>query len=195
MGSVYTNLKYGKSLASEFQNLPGHFYEYSAFPLTGNHNPVQMLDFKNKVVLVVNIASQCGYTASNNKLLSSLAKKYQDRSDFVILAFPCAQFAGQEYSDSKQICDAHMDGLKSCKECIGKDFILMDKVDVNGATAHNLFKFLRLNSSLFDPASGSVSPIPWNYCKFLVDKNGSVKQFFKSGDMKDVESAIEQLLA
>lgn len=192
--SAVTSMKFGKSLASEFQNLPGHFYELSALQLTGQNTPVVMSEFKGKVVLVVNIASLCGYTAGNNKFLSSLAQKYSGRSDFVILAFPCSQFGGQEYSETKKICDSHMDGLKDCKECLGKNLILMEKVDVNGDTAHPVFKYLRLNSSLFDEKNGKVSSIPWNYCKFLIDGEGSVKQFFKSGDYKEVEAALSQLL-
>jgi glutathione peroxidase-family protein len=154
-----------------------------------------MMDFKDKIVLVVNIASMCGYTAKNNKFIAALAKKYQDHKDFVILAFPCSQFGGQEYSDAKKICDSHMDGLRDCKECIGKNLILMQKVDVNGDTAHPLFKFMRLHSPLLDQSSGKVDNIPWNYCKFLIDRQGTVKQFFKSGDLKDVEVAIDGLLA
>jgi len=193
--STYSNMKYGKNLAADFKNLPAHFYEFSAAPLMGDKTPIKMADFKNKVVLVVNIASQCGYTASNNKMIAALAKKHEARTDFVILAFPCDQFGGQEYSDPIKICDAHMNGLKDCKTCIGKNLLLMDKIDVNGDSADMLFKYLRLNSSLFSPASGAVSPIPWNYCKFLIDKEGSVKQYFKSGDMKEVETAVDQLLA
>ena len=87
-----------------------------------------------------------------------------------------------------------MDGLKDCKECIGKNLILMEKVEVNGPDAHNLFKFLRLHSPLFESSSGAVNSIPWNYCKFLVDKNGQVYNFFKMGDTKEVETAIDSLL-
>jgi len=192
--STYTQMKYGKGLAAEFRSLPASFYEYSALPLIGEQIPISMADFKGKVVLVVNIASQCGYTSGNNKFLSQLALKYKDRNDFVILAFPCDQFGGQEYSETKKICDAHMDGLKDCKECIGKNLRLMQKVDVNGDTANPLFKFLRLNSPLLDQAKGTVGTIPWNYCKFLIDREGAVKHYFKSGDYKEVESGVEATL-
>ena len=88
-----------------------------------------------------------------------------------------------------------MDGLKDCKECIGQNLLLMQKVDVNGENAHPLYKFLRLNSPLFDEESQTLKPIPWNYCKFLIDKDGKVTKFFKSGDTKDIEIAVESLLS
>lgn len=193
--SAYTSVKFGKDKAAGFQDLPAQIYEASANAvLPSPSHPFPFGELKGKVVLVVNIASMCGYTAGNNKWISSLAQKFADRKDFALLAFPCAQFGGQEHSEESKICSAHMDGLKDCKECWGKDLFLMEKVDVNGDDAHPIFKYLRLNSSLFDDKSGKVASIPWNYCKFLLDKEGNVKGFFKSGDTDNVEQAIENLL-
>jgi glutathione peroxidase len=190
VASAYTSIKYGKDVISP--NLPATFYELKASTLS----PKQPLDFaslKEKVVLVVNIASMCGYTAGNNKFLSNLASEYKGREDFVILAFPCGQFAGQELADETKVCAAHMEGLKDCKECLGKSLMLMEKVDVNGDSAHEVFKWLRTNSELYK--EGKVAPIPWNYGKFLIGTDGKVVQFFKSGAYDEVKSAVAAELA
>ncbi len=190
IASCYTNMKYGKDKISE--SLPASFYELNAFTLQG-HKPVAFSQFRDKVVLVVNIASLCGYTAGYNKFLSSLASGLKSREDFVILAFPCGQFGGQEHSEEKAVCSAHLDGLKDCKECFDRSLLLMEKVDVNGDTAHEVFKWLRSHSSLND-GKGKVSPIPWNYGKFLINKQGQVETFFKSGEYDEVTKAVNTLL-
>jgi peroxiredoxin len=185
---MYTNYKSGKEVPAS--NLPGSFFDLSA-KCSVPAKVYNFADLKGKLVLIVNVASLCGYTNSNNQFLAKLAKKHQE--DLVVCCFPCGQFNSQEYEDSSKVCDSHMAGLKECKECFGKSVLIFEKVDVNGDSAHDAFKFLKSNSSLFDSKSGKVSPIPWNYCKFLVDRNGQVVNFFASGDMKEVEDAVEKL--
>ena len=134
------------------------FYAYSA---TLNNGTVKKLStYKGKVLLVVNTASQCGFTPQY-KGLQGLYAKYKDRG-FAVLAFPCDQFGHQEPGSD--------DEIKSfCETNYGIGFPLFSKVEVNGDNAHPLYKFLKSEKGgLLGDA------IKWNFTKFLVDKQGNV---------------------
>ncbi|MFD2202486.1 glutathione peroxidase [Shivajiella indica] len=138
------------------------FYEFKAKTLQGKE--VSMDEFKGKTVLVVNTASQCGLTPQFEGL-EKLYEKYKDKG-LVILGFPCNQFGNQEPGDEKSISEG-------CVLNYGVTFPMFSKIDVNGDTAHPLFKYLK--SKL-----GGIlgSKIKWNFTKFLVDENGRpVKRF------------------
>jgi len=139
--------------------------------------------YKGKVLLIVNVASHCGYTPQY-KGLEALYKKYQDQG-FVILGFPCNQFGGQEPgsdADIKQFCTSKYDVT----------FPLFDKIEVNGANRHPLYVLL----------AGPDSPFPgnitWNFNKFLIGKDGKILKRFDSKatpESPEVTQAIEAALA
>ncbi len=138
------------------------FYNFSAKDLQGQD--VEMNDLKGKVVLVVNTASECGFTPQLEGL-EKLNKKYKD-DGLVILGFPCNQFGKQEPGDEKSIAEG-------CVVNYGVTFPMFSKVDVNGKEAHPLFKYLK--SEL-----GGIlgSKIKWNFTKFLIDRTGKPVERF-----------------
>uniref|UniRef100_A0A6B2LMJ7 Glutathione peroxidase n=1 Tax=Arcella intermedia TaxID=1963864 RepID=A0A6B2LMJ7_9EUKA len=120
-------------------------------------NPVDFTQFKDKVVLVVNVASNCGYTKIHYEQLPFLYKKYNSRG-LEIVAFPCNQFGLQEPGDNEQI--------KQVAESYGLNFRLMDKIEVNGENAHPLWEYLK--------GQTGGSDVKWNFSKFLINKKGQV---------------------
>ena len=118
---------------------------------------------KGKVLLIVNTASKCGFTPQYEGL-ENLYQEYADQG-LEILAFPCNQFMGQEPGTNEEI-----------KEFVtshyGVNFQLFSKVDVNGPHTHEVYRFLRRNSPLYDKKKDQVQNIPWNFTKFLVDSEG-----------------------
>jgi glutathione peroxidase len=133
-------------------------YDFSA--KLNNGSVAKLSNFKGKVLLVVNTASQCGFTPQY-KGLQELYAKYKDRG-FAVLAFPCDQFGHQEPGGD--------DEIKSfCETNYGVDFPLFAKIEVNGDNADPLYKFLKSKKGgLLGDA------IKWNFTKFLIDKQGNV---------------------
>lgn len=139
-------------------------------------------DFKDKVVLIVNTASKCGFTPQYAGL-KALHEKYKDKG-LVVIGFPCNQFGGQEPCDAKEI-----EG--ECLVNYGVTFKITEKVDVNGENEHSIFHFLK--HSL--PGFLGFEDIKWNFTKFLVDKNGNPnKRYGSAEEPKDMEGDIEELL-
>ena len=139
--------------------------------------------YKGKVLLVVNVASKCGYTPQYTALESTY-KKYSDQG-FVILGFPCNQFGGQEPGSNEEI-------KQFCSSKYSVTFPLFDKLEVNGANRHPLYVML----------AGKESPFPgdikWNFTKFLVGKDGKIIKRFESKvtpDSPEVIAAVEAALA
>jgi glutathione peroxidase len=126
---------------------------------------ISLSSFKNKVLLIVNVASKCGFTKQYEGL-EALYQKYKDRG-LVILGFPCNQFGGQEPGDEAQI-------KEFCSLNFGVSFPLFAKVDVNGENAHPLFQYLKSNC----PGVLGTEGIKWNFTKFLVDRSGMPKARF-----------------
>uniref|UniRef100_A0A182MI10 Glutathione peroxidase n=1 Tax=Anopheles culicifacies TaxID=139723 RepID=A0A182MI10_9DIPT len=121
---------------------------------------VSLEKYRGKVLLIVNIASQCGLTKGNYAELTELSQKYADK-DFKILSFPCNQFGGQmpEGDGEEMVCH-----LRSAKAEVGDVFA---KIDVNGDGAHPLYKYLKHKQG------GTLGDsIKWNFAKFLVNKDG-----------------------
>ena len=140
--------------------------------------PRTMRDYAGKTVLVVNVASKCGYTPQYAGL-EALWKKYQDKG-LVILGFPCDQFLGQEPGDEAQI-------QSFCQLNFGVSFPLFSKIEVNGGNAHPLFKLLKHEA----PGVLGTEAIKWNFTKFLVDKSGKVVERFGPRDTPEsIESKI-----
>ena len=160
--------------------MENNFYDFSAKDLGGRE--IAMSDFKNKIVLVVNTASECGLTPQFEGL-EALYKKYKDK-DFVILGFPCNQFGGQEPGDEATIATG-------CVLNYGVTFPMFSKVDVNGENAHPIFKFLKSNLKGF-----LTEGIKWNFTKFLIDKNGNPIKRYSPMDKPDkIEKDLAKILA
>lgn len=137
--------------------------------------------YKNKVMLIVNTASECGFTPQFEGL-QALYDKYKDQ-DFIILGFPCNQFGGQEPGTGEE-------ATQNCKINYGVSFPMHEKIDVKGEQQHPLFKFLtEAQNGFFN------EKIKWNFTKFLVDKSGNVVQRFSPQKKpSQLESEIEALL-
>ncbi len=156
-----------------------NIYQFSATSLQGKE--IKMEDYKGKTILIVNTASKCGLTPQY-KGLEELYKKYKDK-DFVILGFPCNQFANQEPGDEKSISEG-------CLINYGVTFPMFSKIDVNGDSAHPLYKYLK------NELKGTFgNKIKWNFTKFLIDKNGiPVKRFSPVTKPEKIEKYIEKHL-
>lgn len=138
------------------------FYQFTAESLQGTS--IAMSDFAGKLVLVVNTASQCGFTPQYSGL-EALYQKYKD-AGLVILGFPCNQFGGQEPGGAEEIA-------QTCQINYGVSFPMFAKVNVNGADAHPLFVWLTREL----PGLLGKS-IKWNFTKFLVGRDGKpLKRF------------------
>ncbi len=159
--------------------MENNFYDLKAVTL--NSEEVSMEKYKGKVILIVNTASKCGFTPQYAGL-EELYKKYKDKG-FVILGFPCNQFANQEPGDKDSISEV-------CFVNYGVTFDMFEKIDVNGENAHPIFKFLK--KSLKGLLS---SEIKWNFTKFLLDRNGiPVKRYAPVTKPEALIKDIEKLL-
>lgn len=145
-------------------------------------NEVSMSKYKNKVLLIVNVASKCGFTGQYEGL-ENLYKKYKDE-DFMILGFPSNQFSNQEPGSNKEI-------QEFCRLTYGVEFDMFAKVDVNGENEIPLYSYLKKEAS---GVFGTES-IKWNFTKFLVNKDGKViDRFGSTTKPKDIEDDIKKLL-
>lgn len=157
-----------------------HFYELGAKTTSGEE--IKMASYRNKVVLIVNTATKCGF-APQFKELEELHQKYKD-DGLVILGFPCNQFLNQEPETNSTM-------ESSCLRNFGVTFQLFEKCNVNGPDTHPVFSYLKSN------LNGFLSPrIKWNFTKFLIDKNGvPIKRFSSFVKPKSMEQYIKKLLS
>ena len=154
-------------------------YNYTVKDSKGND--VSMEEYKGKVVLIVNTATECGFTPQY-KDLQDLYLKYKDRG-FEILDFPCNQFAGQAPGTDEELASF-------CEKKYNTTFKTFAKIDVNGDNADPLFKFLKENSKGF-----ITEAIKWNFTKFLIDRNGKVvKRYAPTTNPSKIEGDIEKEL-
>jgi glutathione peroxidase len=156
-------------------------YNFSA-PLLDGHQ-VSLDQFQGQVLLIVNTASQCGFTPQY-AALEQLYRTYKERG-FAVLGFPCNQFGGQESGSEAEIG-------AFCEKNFGVSFPLFAKIEVNGPQAHPLYRFLtKAQRGIF----GSQK-IKWNFTKFLVDRQGNVvSRHAPATQPKALSAAIESLLA
>ena len=142
--------------------------------------------FRGRVLLIVNTASQCGFTPQYAGL-ESLYRAYKDRG-FAVLGFPSNQFGHQEPGSAEEIG-------AFCSKNYGVTFSIFAKIDVNGPRAHPLYQFLRHRQpGVLGPLG--ISRIKWNFTKFLADRGGNiVARYGPSTDPKSLIPAIERLLA
>lgn len=156
------------------------FYEFSAPLLDGK--PQSMADFRGKVVLVVNVASKCGFTPQYGGL-EALWRQYRDHG-LEVLGFPCNQFDEQEPGNADEIA-------QFCSLTYDVTFPLFTKIDVNGEDAHPIYNFLKSN----EPGAFGTEAIKWNFTKFLVDRSGKVvRRFDGAVEPADMATDVERLL-
>jgi glutathione peroxidase len=155
------------------------FYNFTATSLQGKE--ISMDTYKGKYILVVNTASKCGLTPQYEGL-EALYKKYKDKG-LVILGFPCNQFGKQEPGDEKSISEG-------CVINYGVTFQMFSKVDVNGETAHPIYKYLKKELGTL-----LGSKIKWNFTKFLIDPNGQpIKRFSSTTKPEKVDVFLKKYL-
>jgi glutathione peroxidase len=140
------------------------FYDIKINGLNGK--PIDLSDFKDRYVLVVNVASKCGFT-SQYKDLQALHDLYKDQ--LTIIGVPCNQFGGQEPGDADAI-------TSFCEVNYGVSFLMTEKVDVKGKSQHPLFAWLT-DKSLNGKQDSTVK---WNFQKYLIDGNGNFVDYFFS---------------
>ncbi|KAL0479046.1 hypothetical protein AKO1_007959 [Acrasis kona] len=145
-------------------------------------NQVCLDQYKGKVLLIVNVASKCGFSPQYGEL-QEIYERYKEQG-FEVLAFPCSQFLNQEFSEEQQICEF-------VKTKFNVTFPLFAKVNVNGSKADPLFKYLKKHTK----GSLGIKTITWNFTKFLVDTDGMpVKRYQSYTTPLSLEKDIKELL-
>ena len=155
-------------------------YDFEAQGIDGK--PVALSQYKGHPLLIVNTASACGFTPQFGGL-EELHKTYGDRG-LAVLGFPCNQFGAQDAGSNEEIG-------AFCQRNYGVSFQMMEKIDVNGAEAHPLYKWLAAEA----PGLLGSKAIKWNFTKFLVGRDGKVLKRYAPQDApkslaKDVEAAL-----
>ena len=148
----------------------------------GDGSTTDLSPEKGKVMLIVNVASKCGFTPQYEGL-EALQRQYRDKG-FSVLGFPCNQFGSQEPGDAEEIASF-------CKLTYDVDFPIYAKIDVNGDDAAPIYKYLK------DKAPGLLGSkaIKWNFTKFLVDRSGKVvKRYAPQTKPEELKQDIEALL-
>ncbi len=155
-------------------------YDFSATTIDGDEQKLSA--YRDKTLLVVNVASRCGFTPQYAGL-QVLYEKYRERG-LVVLGFPCDQFGHQEPGDEAQI-------REFCSLTYEVKFPMFAKIEVNGDNAHSLYRFLKQSAK---GVLGSES-IKWNFTKFLIDKHGRVLTRYAPTDTPEkIERDIVELL-
>lgn len=155
-------------------------YQFSAKDIRGHE--IKMSEFSGKTLLIVNTASHCGFTPQ----YKGLQELYQNNESkgLVVLGFPCNQFGAQEPGAENEISSF-------CETNYNISFPMFSKVDVNGANAHPIYKFLKKEA----PGLLGTEGIKWNFTKFLVDKSGHViKRYSPTDTPQDIEKEVNLLL-
>jgi glutathione peroxidase len=156
-------------------------YDFEASSIDGK--PVSLADYRGKVLLIVNTASQCGFTPQFTGL-EQLWEAYRERG-LVVLGFPCNQFGQQDPGSDAEISSF-------CSLNYGVSFPMMKKVDVNGADAHPLYRWLTAEA----PGLLGTKAIKWNFTKFLVGRDGTVlKRYAPTDTPESLKADIERALA
>lgn len=156
------------------------FYDFT--PTDNKGQPFPFKQLEGKVVLVVNVASKCGFTKQYAGL-ESLYKKYKDQG-VEIIGFPCNQFGSQEPGSAEEIAEF-------CSLNFGVSFPLMAKIEVNGDHTDEVYKWLKKQKS----GLLGLTRIKWNFEKFLIDKKGNVVERYSSlATPESIEDDLKKLL-
>jgi glutathione peroxidase len=153
-------------------------YDFTMKDIDGKD--VNLTSYKGKALMIVNVASKCGYT-SQYALLEAVYKQFKDRG-FFVLGFPANNFMGQEPGTEAEI-------KEFCSTKYGVTFPMFSKISVTGADQHPFFGFLT-NKATNPEFSGDIS---WNFNKFIIDRNGKITARFASKDKPDAENVIEAI--
>ena len=163
-------------------------------------NDVSLEKYKGKVLLIVNSATECGFTPQYTEL-ERIFNDYKDQ-DFLILDFPCNQFGGQAPGTNEEI-------VNFCRLKFAVEYPIFSKIDVNGENEDPLYTYLKeqkgfrgtkgltdaFGSIMNKVKSGKKDDIRWNFTKFLIDKEGNVvARFEPKDDLKELEKQIKELL-
>ena len=152
------------------------FHDFTAKTLTGDELALGAL--RGKLALVVNTASECGYTPQYAGL-EALHRKYRDRG-LAVIGFPCNQFGAQEPGNAKEIA-------AFCDSRYGVSFTLSEKIEVNGKSAHPLYGWLKETSGSGD--------IEWNFVKFLIGPDGAlIRRYPPRARPEDIAADVEAVL-
>jgi glutathione peroxidase len=155
-------------------------YKYDAATLAGETVPLE--NWRGRVLLIVNTASECGFTPQYAGL-EALYRKYEPQG-LTVLGFPCNQFGAQEPGSEAEIG-------AFCEKNYGVTFPMFAKVDVKGANAHQLFQYL----TQAKPGLLGTEAIKWNFTKFLIDRNGDpVARYAPQTKPEELEAPIQKLL-
>jgi glutathione peroxidase len=159
---------------------PVDVYDFTVNSIDGSEQ--NLAAFRDQVILIVNVASKCGFTPQYTGL-EALYRKFHGRG-FSVLGFPCNQFGQQEPADE--------DGIKRfCSENYGVTFPMFAKIDVNGPHMHPLYQYLKQQR----PGILGSEAIKWNFTKFLVDRQGQVRKRYGSMDKPEsIEPDVAALL-
>lgn len=161
-------------------NTAESIYDFDAIDIEGNDG--NLGKYKGKVVMIVNTASQCGYTPQYEGL-QAIYNKYKDRG-FVILGFPTNDFGGQEPGSNEEI-------KEFCTLKYKVTFPMFAKITVKGEGQHPLYKYLT-DKELFPETGGEIT---WNFNKFLADNNGKIIKRFSSKDTPESETVTDAIEA
>lgn len=155
-------------------------YDFTIKDINGDETT--LADYKDKVILIVNVASKCGFTNQYTGL-QKLQDELKDKG-FSVLGFPCNQFGGQEPGTEEEI-------KSFCETSFSVNFPLYSKIDVNGSDASPLYEYLKSEA----PGLMGSKAVKWNFTKFLVDKQGDViKRFAPTDKPEDIKESIITLL-
>jgi glutathione peroxidase len=155
-------------------------YDFSARDIDGNEKPLSK--FKGEALLIVNVASKCGFTPQYTGL-EELQKTYHDKG-FEVLGFPCDQFGHQEPGDEAEI-------KNFCSLTYDVSFPMFAKIDVNGSNTHPLYEWLKKEKS----GLLGIGAIKWNFTKFLVDREGNViKRYAPTDKPEAIGKDVAKLL-
>ncbi len=181
-GNLGTYLTFGVLLIMATSLFAGSgVYSFTLNSIDGK--PAPLADYKGKVVLIVNVASKCGYTPQYSAL-QAVYEKYKDQG-FVILGFPANNFGAQEPGTNEEI-------KTFCSRTYNVTFPMYSKISVKGGDQAPLYTYLTKETG-----AGIAGEIKWNFTKFLVDRDGKVVQRFEPAvtpDSKEVTAAIEKQL-
>ncbi|XP_012216522.1 uncharacterized protein [Linepithema humile] len=153
---------------------------YSFYANDINGKNVSLAKYRDHVLIIVNVASNCALTETNYQQLQELYNKYSEKEGLRILAFPSNQFAGQEPGTSEEIVNF--------VKRYNVTFDMFEKIDVNGEDAHPLWKWLKTKKEGF-----MINAIKWNFTKFIVDKQGkAVERFAPSDEPLAMEETLKK---
>lgn len=169
MGKIISRIRSRRG-KEKLKSAPPKLWDIEVTTLKGTKKKLREFKKGKKLFLFVNIASSCCLTSANYRQLNALYKDLEGLG-LEILAFPCFQFGGSE-----SYCKADIEEMM--REKFKTKFQTFQKIEVNGESSHPVYRYLRQKSELFCAEDEKAKVIPWNFAKFLVDREGNVVQYY-----------------